>query len=83
MAREDSLLVKRAGFAKHAVWVTQHRDEELFAAGNFPNQNEETDGVTKWVQRDEDIVNKDIVLYHTFGLTHVPTTDEFPIMGIE
>ncbi|KAF4849635.1 Copper amine oxidase 1 [Colletotrichum siamense] len=52
LADEASQVSKRAKFARHHVWVTGHRDEELWAAGEFTNQSvEEEGGVWDMVQR--------------------------------
>ncbi|KAF7547660.1 hypothetical protein G7046_g8932 [Stylonectria norvegica] len=52
LADDDSTVAKRAPFALHHVWVTGHRDEELWAAGEFTNQSrEERGGVSDMVAR--------------------------------
>ncbi|UNI13694.1 Primary-amine oxidase [Purpureocillium takamizusanense] len=52
MADDDSILAKRAPFAKHNMWVTGHRDGELWAAGEFTNQSRrEKGGVSDMVSR--------------------------------
>lgn len=38
LADPESIVAKRAAFARHHVWVTKYRDHELFAAGEFTNQ---------------------------------------------
>ncbi|OAQ89679.1 copper amine oxidase 1 [Purpureocillium lilacinum] len=44
MADEDSILAKRAPFARHNMWVTGYRDGELWAAGEFTNQSRREKG---------------------------------------
>ncbi|KAF9875083.1 copper amine oxidase [Colletotrichum karsti] len=44
LADEESQVSKRAKFARHHVWVTGHRDDELWAAGEFTNQSREEEG---------------------------------------
>jgi primary-amine oxidase len=66
-AGPESYIRKRAGFATHSVWVTKHREEELFAGGLYINQSKGGEGVSKWVERNEKIENDDIVLWHSFG----------------
>ncbi|CAM1506276.1 Fc.00g059170.m01.CDS01 [Cosmosporella sp. VM-42] len=52
LADENSRVAKRARFAQHHVWVTGHRDGELWAAGEFTNQSrEEKGGVGDMVKR--------------------------------
>ncbi|PWY84418.1 copper amine oxidase [Aspergillus eucalypticola CBS 122712] len=74
---------KRAGFATKPIWITKYRDDELYAAGEFTNQSRESEGVEKWVQRKDPVENEDIVLWHTFGLTHNPRIEDFPVMPVE
>jgi len=84
LAHENSLIIRRAGFAKHSTWVVPYAEDELYAGGKYPNQNENPkDGVAQWVKRDESIVDEDIVVFHTFGFTHLPSVDEFPLMAME
>lgn len=84
LAGNESGVYKRGGFARHSVWVTPYNDEELYAAGKYINQAPgDRDGVNVWVQRDEDIRNRDIVLWHTFGLTHIPRVEDYPLMPVE
>jgi primary-amine oxidase len=62
---------KRGIFASKPIWVTKYRDEELWAAGEFTNQSREDTGLAIWADRDEDVENEDVVLWHSFGITHV------------
>lgn len=71
---------KRAGFVDHHVWVTPYREEEKHAAGNYPNQSAGGDGLPKWTAQDRNIANTDIVLWYTFGHTHLPRPEDYPVM---
>ncbi|TQN68826.1 Copper amine oxidase 1 [Colletotrichum shisoi] len=52
LADERSQVSRRAKFARHHVWVTGYRDDELWAAGEFTNQSiEEVGGVWDMVAR--------------------------------
>ncbi|KAK8123067.1 Primary-amine oxidase [Apiospora sp. TS-2023a] len=52
LAHPDSTQAKRAPFAQHHLWVTGHRDGELWAAGEFTNQSRaEVGGVKAMVER--------------------------------
>lgn len=73
LADPQSIVAKRAAFAHHHVWVTKYKDEELFAAGEFTNQSKlEIGGVADAVARNEDVENKDVVVWNVFGLTQSP-----------
>lgn len=79
----DSFARKRAAFSEHAVWVTKYHDDELYAAGEFTNQSRVDTGLAVWAARKEKVENEDIVLWHTFGLTHNPRPEDFPVMPVE
>ena len=71
---------KRAGFVNHHVWVTPHRDDENYGAGDYPNQSSGGDGLTRWVAQDRPIQSTDVVLWYTFGHTHLPRPEDYPVM---
>jgi primary-amine oxidase len=71
---------KRAGFVNHHVWVTPYSEEERFAAGDYPNQSAPGDGLIRWVEADRSIKEKDIVFWYTFGHTHIPRPEDYPVM---
>ena len=71
---------KRAGFVDHHVWVTPFNAAERFAAGDFPNQSCEGEGLPAWIQQDRKIVNEDVVFWYTFGHTHIPRLEDYPVM---
>jgi primary-amine oxidase len=71
---------KRAGFVDHHVWVTPYRDDEKYAAGDYPNQSSGGDGLPKWTQADRPIADTDVVFWYTFGHTHIPRPEDCPVM---
>jgi primary-amine oxidase len=71
---------KRAGFVDHHVWVTPYSAEEKYAAGDYPNQSSGGDGLIKWTAANRAIANTDVVLWYTFGHTHIPRPEDFPVM---
>ncbi|KAI4594319.1 hypothetical protein KJ359_008342 [Pestalotiopsis sp. 9143b] len=83
LAEEGSIHYARADFADHSVYVTKYQEGELFAGGQYTNQNKNTSGVRKWAARQDDITNEDIVLWVQFGLQHVPRIEDFPVMPVE
>ncbi|KAL4905593.1 hypothetical protein BDW74DRAFT_185119 [Aspergillus multicolor] len=83
LADPRSFGYSRAVFATKPIWVTKYRDDELFAAGDFTNQSKNSTGVEGWVSRNENVENEDLVLWHTFGLTHNPRIEDFPVMPVE
>jgi Cu2+-containing amine oxidase len=65
-----TVLLQRAEFGDHHIWVTSHRDNELYSGGHYTNQsNGRAEGIKSWVARKDNVENDDLVLWHTFGLT--------------
>uniref|UniRef100_A0A8H7TRX9 Amine oxidase n=1 Tax=Bionectria ochroleuca TaxID=29856 RepID=A0A8H7TRX9_BIOOC len=99
LADEESILAKRAPFAKHDFWVTGYRDGEFWAAGEFTNQSrEEKGGVGDMVARgdwfmslepdDEEAQGEAAqkagpVIWSVFGFTHNPRVEDWPVMPVE
>lgn len=83
LAQEGSAVRARAGFATKTVWVTRYAPVERYAAGDYPNQHAGGDGLTRYVAQNRPIDNEDIVLWHTFGLTHICKPEDFPVMPVE
>jgi primary-amine oxidase len=73
---------KRAGFMDHHVWVTRYRDGELYAAGDYPNQQPATGkGLPEWTANDEPLDDQDVVVWYTMNVTHIPRPEEWPEMA--
>jgi primary-amine oxidase len=64
----------------HHVWVTPYAENENFAAGDFPNQSLADHGLSTWVEADRPIEDTDVVLWYTFGHTHIPRPEDYPVM---
>jgi primary-amine oxidase len=79
-ASPNSSLIKRAGFIQHHLWVTPYNENEMYAAGNYPNQHIGGDGLSAWVEQDRPVKNTDIVVWYTMGHTHVPRPEDWPVM---
>ena len=73
----------RGGFATKHVWVTRYAPDERYASGEFPNQHAGGDGLPKYIAQNRGIENEDIVLWHSFGATHVCRPEDFPVMPVE
>jgi primary-amine oxidase len=80
MASPNAWWRKRARFADHHVWVTPYREDEKYAAGDYPNQSSGGDGLAKWTAEDRAIANEDVVFWYTFGHTHIPRNEDYPVM---
>jgi primary-amine oxidase len=83
LAGDSSSVAKRAGFAKKNLWVTRYDPTERRAAGDHPNQHQGGDGLPRFVSQDRSLVDEDIVVWYTFGLTHIPRPEDWPVMPVE
>ncbi|MBP2387293.1 primary-amine oxidase [Paeniglutamicibacter kerguelensis] len=83
LADEDSSIYRRATFASKALWVTAAAQDERYPTGDFVNQHAGGAGLPEWVKADRDIDGKDLVVWHTFGLTHFPRPEDWPIMPVD
>lgn len=83
LATAGSSVARRAHFARHNLWVTPYRHGERRAAGDFPNQHPGGAGLPEWTAQDRDLVDTDVVLWYTFGLTHFPRPEDWPVMPVE
>ena len=82
LADPSSSVAARAGFATHHLWVTRYDPAERYPAGDFVNQHPGGAGLPAFIAGDRDIDGTDIVLWHTFGPTHVPRPEDWPVMPV-
>ncbi|KAJ3121575.1 hypothetical protein HK098_003580 [Nowakowskiella sp. JEL0407] len=83
LAHESSSIAKRAVFATKHLWVTKYNDEEKWAAGTYINQNKGGEGIPKFIASNESLENTELTVWHTFGVTHIPRAEDFPVMPVE
>ena len=79
----DSSVAKRATFARHNLWVTPATDGERRPAGDFPNQHPGGAGLPEWTARDRSLTGTPVVVWHTFGITHVARPEQWPVMPVD
>ncbi|NEU81054.1 primary-amine oxidase [Nostoc sp. UIC 10630] len=79
---EGSKIRQRAEFATHHVWVTKYKPAELYAGGDYPNQTQAGQGLPKYIADDEPLMGEDIVLWYTMGVTHIPRSEDWPVMPV-
>jgi primary-amine oxidase len=82
LADATSSVAARATFATHNLWVTPYDPEQRRAAGEFPNQHVGGDGLPRWTAADRSLVGTEVVVWHTFGVTHVPRPEDWPVMPV-
>jgi primary-amine oxidase len=83
LADETATVHGRAMFATRHLWVTRYDPAERYPAGDFVNQHPGGAGLPAWIAADRDIDGEDIVLWHTFGLTHLPRPEDWPVMPVD
>ena len=81
-AATDSWFRQRAGFINHHLWVTPYDPGQMNAAGFYPNQTPGGQGLPAWVAANRSIDSKDVVLWYTLGVTHIPRPAEWPVMPV-
>jgi primary-amine oxidase len=83
LAQPDAAITSRAMFGTKHLWVTPFAADERRAAGDFPNQHPGGDGLPRWTAADRPVVDTDIVVWHTVGVTHFCRPEDFPVMPVE
>lgn len=83
LADDESSVSRRAAVMRHGLWVTRYDEAQQYPTGDFANQNPGVDGIAQWVEADRDIDGQQDVVWHTFGLTHFPRVEDWPIMPVD
>ena len=79
LAQPGSSVDRRAGFARHTLWVTPYDADERFPAGAYPYQHADPGGLPAF-SRDRPLEGEDVVLWYTVGVTHFVRPEDWPIM---
>lgn len=94
LARPDSLAARRAGFSRRTLWVVPDVEDEhgtserMWPSGRYVPQTrgEATDVIDVWAKgtkTSDNIADQDIIVFVTFGATHIPRPEDFPVMPAE
>ncbi len=83
LAQPDSSVGKRAGFARHNLWVTPYVRDERRAAGEYPNQHAGGDGLPAGRRRTVRSAAPTSSCWYTFGVTHFVRPEDWPVMPVE
>lgn len=79
--KQDSPYRERPGWIEYDLWVSPYKEGQLYPGGRYLNGS----GLTEWVAShpEGNIANTDVVLWHSFGVMHVPRPEDYPIMPVE
>ncbi len=78
----QSPVAKRAGFMFKHFWATQYAPDELYPAGDFPNQSAGGDGLPAWTAADRPLSETDVVAWYTLNFHHLPRPEDWPIQPV-
>jgi primary-amine oxidase len=71
---------RRAPFVAHELWVTPYHPDEMYAAGEVPSGDTSAQGLARWTAANRPVEDGDVVLWYTLGMTHLPRTEDWPVM---
>ncbi len=71
---------RRAAFLEHQLWVTLFDPRQMYASGEWVNIARDREGVEMWGANDRPIVDKDVVLWYTNSVLHLPRPEDWPVM---
>lgn len=71
---------QRASFSGSSLWATRYNPSETFAAGVYPNQNRNVEGLPLFIADRQPIANQDLVLWYTVGFRHQTRSEDWPVM---
>lgn len=83
LADPKSTVSQRGGFATKHVWATPYDPDQRYGSGELPNQSPGGDGLPAFIRNDRPIENSNLVVWHTFGHTHICKPEDMPIMSVE
>ncbi len=78
----QSSVAKRAAFMFKHFWATQYAPDELYPAGDFPNQSAGGDGLPAWTAADRPLTETDVVAWYTLNFHHLPRPEDWPVQPV-
>lgn len=89
LAHPSSFHARRSEYGQHAVWVTKYHEDEMFPSGRYTMQSMGGEGIASAIEKratdenEANVRNEDVVVWHTFGSTHNPRVEDWPVMPCE
>ncbi len=79
LLHRSSPMHPRASFTNYNVWITPYQEGQLYGEGPYLNN---FTNLADWVEQNKlaNVQNTDLVLWHVFGVTHIPRNEDFPVM---
>jgi primary-amine oxidase len=82
MVQPGSAIYDRARFVQHNLWVTAYDEQEKYAAGNYPYQSPDPQGLPDYIAGDAPLADADVVLWYTVGAHHIVRPEDWPVMPV-
>lgn len=82
MAGPDSMVAKRAAFARNTLWVTRNDPAQRHPGGEYPAQSTGDDGLHVWTKADRNLENDDVVLWYVVGMNHIVRPEDWPVAPV-
>jgi primary-amine oxidase len=79
-ALAESAPRRMGGFTEHQFWATSYAPDELYAGGEFQNLGRDWEGLSTFVRADRSLMDTDVVIWYTLGITHIPRPEDWPYM---
>lgn len=83
LADPSSVASQRATFTTEHLWVLPYDAGQRWPAGEMVNQSPAGLGMPEWTAGDRSLDGEDLVVWHTFGLTHFPRPEDWPVMPVD
>ena len=83
MSNANYPIGQRAYVAKYNLWATPFEKDEIYGAGTHTVMHSDQAGLDEITSKNRDISNCDLVTWHTFGVTHIPRPEDWPVMPVE
>jgi len=81
--RASCAVNRKGSFADANLWVTPWDAAERYPAGEFTPQGKGGEGLPEWVGKGRSVEGQRLVVWHAFGVCHVPRVEDFPVMPCE
>ena len=63
--------------------VTRRNPDQRYPASEYTPQGDGSGGLPDWTSKDQDLVGKELSIWHAFGVCHIPRVEDLPVMPCE